>query len=733
VRPVHIAGIFMSLMVCMDSFGQTTQPITAAQEAAATVWKIQTAHSLYAIGLASDGIVVPLYYGPKDGPIDLPTDRFKVSAMIGSTVREVPFRGGLGEQVPSIEVVYADGVRDADLVYDSSSISRIEGQPSLQIILKDAIYGLKVSAYYRILPELDLMQRWMVLSNGGDKPITLENAQSGSCELPAGEYELMHLAGEWAQEFMPRTARLTPGVKTLQSRNFQSFTTPPWIAVCSAGANETRGNVFFASLHYSGNWRLDIAQSFPGEVQVSGGINFWDTALQLKPGESFTTPRMIIGFSPDGIQGASQRMHEYVRRDVLPPTFRNQRRPVIYNSWFATTFKVNEQQQVELAKIAAQIGVELFVVDDGWFKGRNDDHAGLGDWIADPKKFPSGLGSMIKQINDLGMDFGIWVEPEMVNPDSDLYRAHPDWVFNYPTRTRHEQRNQLMLNLARQDVYDYLLDAMTRLLSQNDIKFIKWDRNRGLSEPGWPDAPPEQQRAVRIVYMQYLYKLIDTLRARFPQVMFEDCSGGGGRADLGMLQRMDQIWPSDNTNPTDRLYIQSGFLRMFPPGTMVDWVTDDNWHHADVSMKYRFAVSMAGVLGVGGDIAKWSEADRDTAKHMIALYKEIRPIIQQGTVYQLMLPTASDRVALEYLSPDRKQGVLLIYTMRDPLAGSTDAERLTRVLRFLGLDPDASYSIQNDAADGPEQVLSGRTLMDVGMPWPIFGDYNCAILRLQRK
>jgi alpha-galactosidase len=733
VRPFQIAAILLSSVVCMNSFGQTTAPIVVAKEGETTIWKIQTARSLYEIGLASDGIVVPLYYGPKDGPTSVPTDRLNVDAKIGSTMREIPFRGGLGEQVPAIEVAYADGVRDADLVYDSSSNSQIDGQPTLQINLKDPVYGLKASAYYRVLPELDLMQRWMVLSNAGDKPITLENAQSASCQLPAGEYELMHLAGEWAREFMPRTTRVTPGVKTLQSRNFQSFTTPPSIAVYSAGADETRGNVFFASLHYSGNWRLDIAQSFAGDVQISGGINFWDTALLLKPGETFTTPKIVIGFSPDGIQGASQRMHEYVRREVLPVSFREKPRPVIYNSWFATTFNVHEQQQVELAKIARQIGVELFVVDDGWFKGRNDDHAGLGDWIADPKKFPNGLSSMIKQINDLGMDFGIWVEPEMVNPDSDLYRAHPDWVFNYPTRTRHEQRNQLMLNLARQDVYDYLLDAMSKLLSQNNIKFIKWDRNRGISEPGWPDAPPDQQRAARILYMQNLYKLIDTLRARFPEVMFENCSGGGGRADLGMLQRMDQIWPSDNTNPTDRLFIQSGFLRMFPPGTMVDWVTDDNWHHAAVSMKYRFAVSMAGVLGVGGDITKWTEADRDTAKKMIALYKEIRPIIQQGTVYQLILPTAGDRVALEYLSPDRKQGVLLLYTMRDALAGSTDAERLTRVLRLVGLDPNASYSIQNDPADGAEQILSGRTLMDAGMPWPIFSDYNCAIVRLRKK
>jgi alpha-galactosidase len=302
----------------MDSFGQATQPITAAQEAGTTVWKIQTARSLYEIGLASDGIVVPLYYGPSDGLTNLPTDRLNVSAKIGSTMREVPFRGGLGEQVPAIEVVYADGVRDADLIYDSSSIAPIDGQPGLRINLKDAAYPLKVSAFYRVLPELDLMQRWIVLANGGDKPITLENAQSASCQLPAGEFELMHLAGEWAREFMPRTARLTPGVKTLQSRNFQSFTTPPWIAVCSSGADETRGNVFFASLHYSGNWRLELLKAFRRRC---GGINFWDTPLAQARRNAYHAEngdrvfsQWILGLRADARVRAA---------DVLPASFRN--------------------------------------------------------------------------------------------------------------------------------------------------------------------------------------------------------------------------------------------------------------------------------------------------------------------------------------------------------------------------------------------------------------------------
>jgi alpha-galactosidase len=474
---------------------------------------------------------------------------------------------------------------------------------------------------------------------------------------------------------------------------------------------------------------MDIQKTFAGDVQLVGGINFWDTSLTLKPGEEFTTPKLTVGFATDGIAGASRRLHDYIRQHVLPAHFRDALRPVIYNSWYATGFNVNENQQIALAKIAKQIGVELFVMDDGWFKGRDDDHAGLGDWTPDPKKFPHGLQPLIKEINELGMDFGLWVEPEMVNPDSDLYRAHPDWVFYYPTRERHEGRNQLVLNLARTDVYQYTFDWMSKLLSENNIKFIKWDHNRALTEPGWPDAPPDQQRAVRILYMQNLYRLIDELRAKFPNVIFEDCASGGARADLGMLEHMDQIWTSDNTNPTDRLFIQSGYLHMLPANTMVDWVTDDNWHHSSLSMNYRFAVSMQGVLGVGGNITKWSPDDLKTAGEQIALYKKIRPIIQQGTVYQLLSPQNGNRVAVEYVSQDGKQAVLLLYTLEDDMAGSRPAERESRTVYLQGLDANAKYSLQGDL----HQTLTGQTLMHVGIPWPVFGDYNSSVIRLSKN
>jgi alpha-galactosidase len=701
-----------------------------------TRWTIQTADSQETIGLASDGIPVPLYYGPIGEPT---ANQLHVNPKVGSKLREVPFRGGFIEQVPAIEVVYADGTRDCDLVYDSSTIAEIDGQPGLRIILKDPAYGLQVTANYRVFPEQDITERWLTISNHGSSPVTLENAQSASVELPNGEYDLTQLAGEWAHEFMPFTSRLTPGVKTIQVRDLQGLNNPPWVAIRPAGeTSESAGSVWFAALHYSGNWRIDMLKTFPGDrnrspgagdVQIVGGINFWDTSLTLKPGEDFTTPKLAVGFASDGLGGASRRLHDYVRQHVLPTRFRDAMRPVIYNSWYATGFNVNEAQQIALAKIAKQIGVELFVMDDGWFKGRNDDRAGLGDWTPDSKKFPHGLQPLIKQINDLGMDFGLWVEPEMVNPDSDLYRAHPDWVFYYPKRERHEGRNQLVLNLARADVYQYTLDWMSKLLSENNIKFIKWDHNRALTEAGWLDAPPDQQRAVRILYMQNLYRLIDELRAKFPNVMFEDCASGGGRADLGMLEHMDQVWTSDNTNPDDRLFIQSGYLNMLPANTMVGWVTDANWHHSPISMNYRFAVSMQGVLGVGGNITKWSPDELKTAAEQIALYKKLQPIIQQGTVYQLMTPKDGNRIATEYVSQDGEQAVLFLYTLEDDLQGSRAAERASRTIHLLGLDVNAKYSLQGT----PKRTLTGQTLMNVGIPWPLFGDYNSSIIQISRN
>ncbi|RJP29233.1 MAG: alpha-galactosidase [Candidatus Omnitrophota bacterium] len=714
--------------------GVITAPLNSSAETITTTenptgWILRTQSSVYQLAVAGDGIVIPVYYGSQGNYTELNGVRTHVNPKVGSTIRDVPFRGGYVDMTPAVEVIFADHTRDTELIYEAYEILELDGFPCLRVDLKDPVYGLRVSSHIRVLPQLDILEKWLVLKNVEDKPILVENAQSGSVYLPRDEYDLVHLAGRWGQENLVKRTRLTQGVKTIQTRSFRNHENPPWFAVGPAEQmSETGGSVWFGSLAWSGNWRIDLEQFDSGNLQIIGGINFGDTAWTLDPEEEFTTPKIVFGFASDGLGGASHRMHEYILDHVMRKPQNSQLRPVLYNSWYATTFNVNEEQQLALAKIAKEIGVELFVIDDGWFKGRNDDHAGLGDWTVDEKKFPNGLQPMIQKINDLGLDFGIWVEPEMVNPDSDLFRAHPDWTFYYPNRTRHESRNQLMLNLARRDVCDYLLDSLSRLLSENNIKFIKWDRNRPLSDPGWPSADPATQREAQIRFVHNLYHLIAELEKRFPDVLFEVCSGGGGRTDLGIFSLMDQAWTSDNTDPVDRLMIQHGFLHAFPAKLMVAWVTDEDWHRARPSLKFRFHSSMAGVLGVGTDLTRWSQEEREQAAEMIDLYKEIRPLVQNGVTHRLLSPFDGNRAAVEYVTPDGDEAVVFLFNTWETLQGSTPTSLKNPSVRLRGLDPNAEYLLSIDR----KGRATGNTLMNIGLPWFLNGNFSSAIVRLQK-
>lgn len=688
-------------------------------------WIIKTKSSVYQLTVSKEGRVQQVYYGPADQL------SFKQkNALWINSADEIPVRGAFPVKTPLLEVVFADHVRDAELKFLDANIMNVEGRPTLKITQRDTYYPLEITSYIRVLPEYDILEKWVEVKNSGKKEaIKIENLQSSSINLPADVYDLTHMAGDWGHEFQLRDTRLTEGIKTLQARDFKSFVNPNWYMVRPADEKEdTSGSAWFGTLQYSGNWRIDFDKAFNGRLQIVGGINFWDTDWTLKPGQTLQSPKFVTGFTQSGSEGASRALRTYVRKTILPEKWRNKPRPVLYNSWYATAFKVNEEQQLALAKIAKEIGVELFVIDDGWFKGRNDDHAALGDWTVDQKKFPNGLGNLIKQINAMGMDFGIWIEPEMVNPNSDLYRAHPDWVFNFPHRTRHEGRNQLMLNLAREDVYQYLLKSFSTLLNENNIKFIKWDQNRTLSEPGWPAAPADEQREVRIRYINNLYRLIDTLRSRFPDVLFEDCSSGGGRVDLGMLSRMDQAWASDDTDPVNRLLIQYGYLNAFPANTMVSWITHEDWYKIKPTLGYRFDVAMSGVLGVGFDITKWTMEEKNTAKEKIALYKKIRPLVQQGTLYRLIAPYDNDKCALTYVSDDRSSAVVFCYNMAVILPGSTDVSQKPNLLKLQGLDPSASYQI---TALG-NTVYKGSFLMNIGLSWPVNGAYQSKILEVQK-
>ena len=680
-------------------------------------WDIITKSSGYRLELSSKGEVNTVYYGNKH---DLENPE-RVS------FAEIPVRGGYVSGSPLLEVVFPDGVRDIELVFQSSEITTIDGYSALKIIQSDKYYPLEVSSFIRVLPEYDMIEKWVEVANTGKKgSIKIENLLSGSVSLSKGAYELTHYSGSWGNEFMPQTTSLTQGVKTIQVKDFKSYGSSSFMVRPDGENDKYAGKVWFGSLFYSGNWRIDFEKFFAGNLQIIGGMHFWDQEVNLKPGQSLATPRMLFGYTEDGAEGVTMSLASYAREKLLPASHREKIRPVLYNSWYATTFDVNEEHQLALAKVAKDLGVEMFVIDDGWFKGRVNDKAGLGDWTVDKNKFPNGLKPMIEKINAIGLDFGIWIEPEMVNPNSDLYRAHPDWVFHFPNRQRHEGRNQLILNIAREDVYQYLYQNFSTLLKENNIKFIKWDMNRALTNPGFPSAPSDEQRAVRIKYVENLYRLVETLRKEFPDVWFENCSGGGGRIDLNMISRFDFNWASDNTDPVDRIFIQDSYLTLFPANTMISWVTQEDWHRQNHPLEYKFDVCMAGVLGVGYDITKWDDQQKKIATEKIAQYKTIRETVQRGDVYRIVSPYEENRSVLQYVEKNKKRAVIFNYNMAEYPDNSIKETWNNTKVKLRGLLPDVRYRIE-----GFDRIYSGSYLMDAGFDFQMRGAYKSKIFVLQ--
>ena len=695
----------------------TAQTNTIHSDNEGKSWDIVTRSAVYHLNITSQGNVRMVYFGNKN----------QIEKFGNKLGDEIPVRGGYVSAIPMIEAVFPDGVRDIELEYKASEIISIDGYPTLKIIQHDKHYPLEISSFIRVLSEYDMIEKWVEVANTGKKgSITIENLLSGSVFLPKDIYELTHYSGTWGHEFTPQTTKLTQGTKTIQVKDFKSYGSSSFMIRPEGENDKYSGKVWFGSLSYSGNWRIDFEKFFEGNLQIVGGMNFWDQEVNLKPLQTFISPRMLFGYTEQGAEGVTMSLASYVREKLLPTAHRDQLRPVLYNSWYATTFSVNEEHQLALARAAKELGVEMFVIDDGWFKGRVDDKAGLGDWTVDKNKFPNGLKPMIDKINDMGLDFGIWIEPEMVNPNSDLYRAHPDWVFHFPNRQRHEGRNQLILNLAREDVYQYLHQCFYTLLKENNIKFIKWDMNKALTDPGFMSAPPDEQRAVRVKYVENLYRLVETLRKEFPDVWFENCSSGGGRIDLAMMSRFDFNWTSDNTDPVDRILIQDSYLTLFPANTMISWVTQEDWHQRNPSLEYKFDVCMSGVLGVGYDITQWNDQQKKIVSEKIAQYKSIRETVQKGDVYRIISPYEENRSVLQYVSKSKRNTVIFVYNLAEYPINQIKETQRTPLVKLRGLLPDTHYRI-----DGINENYSGQYLMEVGIDIPLQGAYKSNIYTMQ--
>jgi alpha-galactosidase len=718
-----------------SAHGQTHN--TTAGNGSQPVFRLDGGNTTYAFGVNERGELQQIYWGGRLGEHDAidPAKSEDIVAAFDSSYNNTPqeYAGwGTGLYLePALKVTFADGNRDLVLHYASSSK---HDDNSIDVVVKDISRAVIVTLHYNIDPESGIVARSATIENHEPKPIMIEQAAAAAFSLPAAHYTLSYLSGRWAAEWTLNEETIHQGQRVLESRRGSTgVQLNPWFAIGKADAGEEHGETWFGALGWSGSWRIAVEQDAQDKVRVTGGFNPFDFGYPLKPGEKLESPVFYAGYTDHGMGGASRLLNRFTLTHILPQAPSPKLRPVIYNSWEATGWNVSETVQEALAEKAAALGVDRFVMDDGWFGQRKSDHAGLGDWYVNKEKFPNGLKPLIDKAHSLHMDFGLWVEPEMVNPDSDLYRNHPDWVLSFPGRPRTEERNQLVLNLARPDVRKYVLGAMDKLLTENDIAFLKWDYNRNWSEPGWDQLPPEEQKRVYVEFTRNLYSILAELRAKHPGVEIEDCSGGGGRVDLGILHYTDEVWPSDNTDPLDRLTQQDGFTHAYPVQTMAAWVTDSpHWLNGrSTSVTYRILVSMQGSLGIGGDLNKWSDEDLATTKRLIAAYHQVQRTITQGDLYRLISPTnGSEFSATESVSPDKSQAVFFAFVH------STQEGRSFPRLQLLGLDPKAAYalgSIEGKTAEGTPAEASGAWWMNHGIEVALQGDFQGAAFRLDRK
>ena len=727
-----------ALSCCLGiSFAQAAAPAASIRyEESARLFVLSAPNVSYVFGINERGELQAVHWGGRlaDGDA-IPAaragrDHSSFEPSTSTAQQEYPGWGAAFYGEPALKLSFPDGNRDLVLHYRSH---RIEGE-RLLVQLADISRDVRVELRYGIDAETGILARSARIENHTRAALVVEQAAAAAWSLPAADdYRLYSLSGRWAGEWNLDERRLAPGITVLESRRGSTgHQNNPWFAVARDTSSEESGPVWFGALAWSGSWRISVEQDPMRRLRVTGGYNPFDFAYRLAPGAALETPVFYGGYTAGGLGEASRLMHRFQLAHILPRAPESRVRPVLYNSWEATQFKVDEAGQSRLAEMAAKVGVERFVMDDGWFGARDNDKAGLGDWQVNPRKFPRGLKPLIDKVHALGMDFGLWVEPEMVNPDSDLYRRHPDWVLNFPGRPRTEARNQLVLNLARTDVRDHVLRVLDDLLAQNDIAFLKWDANRNWSEPGWSGEALEDQRKVYVAYVDNLYWILRQLRERHPNVEIESCSGGGGRVDLGILGLTDEVWPSDNTDPYDRLGIQDGFTHAYPPAVMMAWVTDSpNWlNRRSTSLEYRFLSAMQGSLGIGANLTQWQEQDFGVAQRLVAEYKKIRATVQRGRLYRLISPrNGSLHSATESVSSDGGQAVLFAF-----LHSSTLGATYPRV-QLRGLDESARYRTRVIAgkvqAETPAEA-SGAYWMSRGIDLDLRGDFQAAGVVFER-
>lgn len=714
---------------------------------------LNTKNSSYQMKIDEYGFLLHLYYGKRTNgnmdyilvnldrgfsgnPYDAGDNRkYSLDALL----QEFPCRGAGDFRSPVFEVRYEDGSFGCDLRYESHIIkdgkyglsglpavyenSDMDKAQTLEITLSDKVSGIKVILYYGIIESLDIITRAANVINENKNNIYIEKLQSACLDFVSGNFDLITFYGRHAMERNIQRQSVGHGSYRIGSRRgTSSHQYNPLMILADSDANEDYGNCYAMSFVYSGGFLGEAEKDQYGQTRMQLGLMEEQFSYCLKSGESIIAPEVIMSYSDRGLAVLSQNLHKCIRENVCRGKYKNEVRPVLVNSWEASYFDIDKNSIVNLAKNAAELGVEMLVMDDGWFGKRDDDNSGLGDWFTNENKIGCSLKELVESVNNCGIKFGIWVEPEMVNEDSDLYRKHPDWAFAVPGKKPVRSRNQLVLDFSRKEVVDYIYDSITKVIESGNIEYIKWDMNRSIANVY--SSEDKYQGNVYYDYVLGLYDFLERLNKNYPDILIEGCSGGGGRFDAGMLYYTPQIWCSDNTDAIDRTKIQYGTSFGYPVSAVGAHVSAVPNHQTgrSVSIDTRGVVAMSGSFGYELDLGKVSEAEKNTIKEQIKTFKKEAELIHNGLYYRLSDPYKDPVAAWEFVSKDGDDVLVNVVCLK--MHGNMQP----LYVRFKGLNENVTYK---DVKTG--KIYPAEALMNIGMPFmPELGEYQSWQVELKR-
>ena len=714
------------------------------------IFTLHTAHTTYQMQVDPLGYLLHLYYGEKTNssmdyvltyadrgfsgnPYAVGMDR---TYSLDALPQEYPSLGTGDYRNIALNIKNEKGVESADLLFKSYEIRngkyRLQGLPAvwadekeaqtLEIVLADENAQVEVHLLYGVLEENDVITRSVRIKNTGTGQITIEKAAAACLDFVQGDFDVLRFYGKHAMERNLERTPLGHGTIAFGSRRgTSSHQYNPAVILAEKGTTETAGSCYGMLFVYSGNFSCEAEKDQFNQTRLLLGLNEELFSYPLASGETFTVPEVILSYSADGLSALSQQYHNCIRNHVCRSKYVHMQRPVLINSWEAAYFDFTGDTIVDLAKEAASLGIDMVVMDDGWFGKRNDDNSSLGDWQVNEKKLGGSLAELITRVHNQGVKFGIWIEPEMVNEDSDLYRAHPDWAIQIPGRKPVKGRNQLLLDFSRKEVVDAVYEQMCQVLDQGNIEYVKWDMNRSMAEVYSMTA--EEQGSVQYDYMLGLYDFLERIISRYPDLLIEGCSGGGGRFDAGMLYYTPQIWCSDNTDAVDRVRIQYGTSFGYPVSAVGSHVSAVPNHQTGrkTSLHTRGVCAMAGTFGYELDPAKMTDEERREIREQIVEYKKYAQLVQNGLYYRLSNPFAEEIGAWEFASEDGKE-VLVNVVMLEIHGNMT-----VNYVKMKGLRAGQFYKDSNTG-----KIYPAEALMEVGIPMPLeFGEYKAYQIYLE--